>query len=266
MKEKKEVLDLASILGEEISARGWVPKRDVFAWGREKEIDINLLNAAVKKLSRDSIITSVKGPPPELLDGFECTMGTAKSRAKRYGEMGPPLRFEMVLVTDSLGQLDVPGKEHQFALQRDYEGNVLFVPAQFRAMLVKARMQSGLEKYIPKAAFHHVYVEFCGVTMNGDGFSDRIRRPINRKTGESVGELHHEGLPPGSRIKWIVRFPESHFTPEQIERLLHTAQGVGFTPAGSGPGGGTFGLFKISSGQEETRAAEQEQEKVEQPT
>jgi len=239
----EEIEAAAGLVAQEIMSRGWASQKELAEWSGQlaPPMGVMVLHQALARCKREGITTEKMGPEPERELGFEVILGASRgAETKRYGPLGPSIPLNMVLQTPCLGQISLDGVK--FSLPRDAEGKVIFVPGQCRAMLGKAFLQSGLTHEIISAAFDRLNIKFLGVEWN-DKPIEAIRRPVNTKKG-AVGELRHEALPPGSVIKWVVRFPSSHFTEDQIQQLLETARTVGFSPSGCGKGG-NHGVFSL---------------------
>lgn len=235
----KRIKEAAAVLNKAIDESGWVSNADLIKLAEEQGIDIELVHQAVRLLDRRKRITGKRNP--EGVQGWESLLGP-NVNAKRYGGLSAPVRLRMVFITAPLGQISKD--QATFRFLRDDQGQIQFTPAQCRAMLVKAYRLSGIaaDETMSEAAIARVQVTFNGVKEAGiiDGV---VRRPINKQK-MAVGELLHEGLAPGSWAEWTFAFPVTHFSPDTVDRLLATAQSVGFSPAGSGRAGGNHGLFR----------------------
>jgi hypothetical protein len=260
MKKKKQPEDpmdplvkISGAIGLHIESQGWISTVDLITWGAEQGWTLEEVHKAIRRLDRDKMITTRPGPD-RVSSGWESLIGKSRGSKIVYGPLSPPLVLTMRFITAPIGQVTtLPEKEkaadevHRFMrgvpIAPDLEGPIVFTPQEFRAMLRKAYLLAGLsaEPDISEWAVSRIAVEFLGVTPSGP-LCRVINRPINPQR-DPVGEFIHEGLPPGSVAEWMVQVPNPPFTPSFTSRMLHAAQAVGFSPAGSGRMGGNRGLF-----------------------
>lgn len=237
--DEHRVMETSDVLLSYIARVGWASEQDLIAFATEQDIDLKSLHQAVRVLDRQKLITARPGPDGKT-QGWESMVGKG-SGMRRYGALSKTHQAVMTLLTPTLGQISLD--DTNFTLARDIDGNVIFTPAQCRAMLRKAYRLTGLaaNPESSEAAISRIAVRFLGCTPKGPMVTVK-RRPVTRE-GKAVGVLVHEALPVGSTIAWSFAFPTTHFNDEAILRLLAAAENVGFTPAGSGRAGGHHGLF-----------------------
>lgn len=246
-----KVRDIVSKMLEHLNEQGWLSDKGLLEYGATlKGSDVLTAFQARQKLNGDGYITRRSGPAPDNLPGWGLVMEKRLGQ-KRYGTFSIPRVLTMELQTPSLGQISEDGLN--FKLERNAKGEIMFKPAQFRAMLEKAHR---LTRFVPDEETGDLPtatstgrwpVHFLGVELqppydNGQALPIPIRRPTN-KEGQAVGECRHEALPPGTLIRWGISWPESHYSPLNAHLLLLGAEDVGFSPSGNGQHGGGHGLF-----------------------
>jgi hypothetical protein len=238
--QKERLMERANILAQFIESRGWISDDDVMAHA-QKDLGWTLLEAFETKtlLARRHVITQRRGPDSTTL-GWECMKSGAPQQV--VYDNWRTITVRMRFLTEPLGKRSSDGKN--FTHVRDEHNNIIFSPAGFRAMLEKAYDQTPLvsDEGIFKTSLGRIGVKCLGVQSKGDM---RIvpRRPINLKK-EAVGEMLHEGLPPGTTADWELRLPGSVFTDARLALLLDAAPSIGFSEAGNGKNGGGAGLFE----------------------
>lgn len=239
MRKDDAVKQAAATLGEFIAAQGWVDQQGLLTFAQEHDWELEQLHKAIRLLDRQRLITARTGPAGAA--GWESLVGSTRSRST-YGAMSRPVQITMIVRSPVLGEVSLDGLK--FSLLRDGDGTILFKPAQFRAMLVKAYRQCGFsaDPGFTESSVGRIAIAYLGCEIPERGTIEALRRPINIHH-QAVGECRHEALPPKTRIRWRLAYPDPPWSTESISRLLDAAQHVGFSPAGNGRNGGAAGLF-----------------------